>query len=101
MQDIDGAPLGALAAKLDQLRATRPLSGVISPVLPPIPVKPHPPVVTMLMRGTTTTGYVITPFGSPAPTAVNVKLQSGTLWVEASLFGSAFSSTPGYVGVPF
>jgi hypothetical protein len=101
MQVIDGSLLGELAAKLDQLRVTLPVSGTVSPVPIPIPVKVHPPVVTTLMRGTATIGYVITPFGSPSPIAIGVKLQSGTLWVEAALFGSAFGSTPGYVGVPF
>ena len=52
------------------------------------------------MRGTTTIGYVITPFGSPAPTAAGIALKGGTLWVQASLFGAAFASLPDLPAFP-
>jgi hypothetical protein len=67
----------------------------------PIPIPIRLPVITTLMRGTTTIGYVITPFGAPAPTAANVTLANGTLWFEATLLGAAFASTPGFAGIPF
>ena len=47
------------------------------------------------MRGTTTIGYVITPFGALPPTAANITLASGTLWIEASLLGAAFALNSG------
>jgi transposase len=37
----------------------------------------------------------------PASTAAGVTLASGTLWVEASLFGTPFASVPGFAGIPF
>ncbi len=101
MQTLDAASLVRLSAKLSDLRAALPAlpSTSASLSLPPLPI--HLPTVTALMRGTTTIGYVITPYGAPAPTSVNVALASGTLWIEASLLGAPFASTAGYVGIPF
>jgi hypothetical protein len=101
MQNIDGSALSGLLTQLDGLRATLPLTGAPQPRLA-IPIPPiHPPVITPLMRGTATIGYVVTPFGAPVPTSVSVTLKAGILWVQATLFGSSFSGTSGYVGIPF
>jgi hypothetical protein len=100
MQPLDGRPLTDLSAQIDRIRAT--LSAQPRPPAPidlPIPIRL--PVVTTLLRGSATLGYVITPFGAPAPTAANVRLGAGTLWVEATLFGAPFASTTGFAGIPF
>src|ERR1700716_114385 len=101
MQTLDGRALVELSGKLDLLRAAlpAPLPRFASVRIPHTPFRF--PVVTTLMRGTTTVGYVIAPFGAHAPTAANVTLAGGTLWVEATLLGAAFASTPGFAGIPF
>ena len=102
MSAIDGLPIVNLEAAIDGLRAAMRVAGappIPEPVLLPIPI--FPPVVTTITRGGTTIGFVVTPFDQPAPTAANVKLGSGTLWAEATLFGAAFSSTSGFAGIPF
>ena len=99
MQTLDGGPLVDLSGKLDRLRAALPAPAPILIPIPPIPIRL--PVVTTLMRGTTTIGYVITPFGAPVPTAAGITLGSGTLWIAATLLGAAFASTAGFAGVPF
>jgi hypothetical protein len=103
MQTLDGRPLADLLGKLDRLRAALPtrLPGSAPISLPVSPIPIRFPVITTLMRGTTTIGYVITPFGAPAPTAASITLAGGTLWIEASLLGAAFASTPGFAGIPF
>src|SRR4249919_2752257 len=103
MQTLDGRPLVDLSGKLDHLRAALPipLSGFAAISIPVLPIPIRLPVITTLMRGTTTIGYVITPFGAPVPTAANITLGSGTLWIEATLLGAAFASTPGFAGIPF
>jgi hypothetical protein len=101
MTPIDGLPIIRLSAAIDSLRAALPVPGTL-PVRHPIPIPIHfPPVLTTISRGATTIGIVITPFGEPAPTAATIALASGTLWVEATLFGAAFASTPGFAGIPF
>jgi hypothetical protein len=101
VQTLDGRALVDLSGKLDLIRAAlpAPLPGLAAIRIPPILFRQ--PVVTTLMRGATTVGYVITPFGAQAPTAANVTLAGGTLWVEATLLGAAFGSTPGFAGIPF
>ena len=101
MQTLDGRALVELSGKLDLLRAAlpAPLPRFASVRIPHTPFRF--PVVTTLMRGTTTVGYVIAPFGAHAPTAANVTIAGGTLWVEATLLGAAFASTPGFAGIPF
>jgi hypothetical protein len=96
VQTLDGRALVDLSGKLDLLRAAlpAPLPGLAPIRIPPIFFR-HP-VVTTQMRGATTVGYVITPFGAHAPTAANVTLAGGTLWVEATLLGVPFASTPGF-----
>jgi hypothetical protein len=103
MTTVDGLPIVSLSAAIDRLREALPVTGALpTPTLIPLPIPIfHPPIVTTITRGGTTIGIVITPFGQPAPTAANVKLHRGTLWVEATLFGAAFSSTPGFAGIPF
>jgi hypothetical protein len=96
---IDGFPIVNLDDAIDSLRAPQIPKPVLRPVPNPLPIQPA--VVTTITRSGTTIGVVITPFNQPAPTAANVKLDSGTSWVEATLFGAAFSSTPGFAGVPF
>jgi hypothetical protein len=101
MQTIDGRSLVDLSGKVNLLRAALPAPGP-APILIPIPPIPiRLPVVTTLMRGTTTIGYVITPFGAPVPTAASITLGSGTLWIAATLLGAAFASTAGFAGIPF
>jgi hypothetical protein len=101
MQTIDGRSLVDLSGKVDTLRAALPAPGP-APILIPIPPIPiRLPVVTTLMRGTTTLGYVITPFGAPVPSAASITLGSGTLWIAAPLLGAAFASTAGFAGIPF
>jgi len=100
MQTLDGRPLIELSKKLESVRAALPVP-LPGPGPFPIPIPIKLPVITTLMRGATTIGYVITPFGAPAPTAANVTLTSGTLWIEATLLGAAFASTPGFAGIPF
>jgi hypothetical protein len=103
MLTVDATSLVDLSAKVTSLRAALPAplpTSIAVPLpIPPIPI--HLPVITTLMRGTTTIGYVITPFGAPAPTAANVTLASGTLWIEATLLGAPFASTAGFAGIPF
>jgi hypothetical protein len=104
MSVIDGLPIVNLSGAIESLRAAMRVAGVPpipKPVLLPIPIPIRPAVVTTITRGGTTIGFVITPFDQPAPTALDVKLGNGTLWVEATLFGAAFSSTPGFAGIPF
>jgi hypothetical protein len=103
MTTVDGLPILSLSAAIDRLREALPITGALPvPTLIPLPIPIfHPPIITTITRGGTTIGVVITPFGQPAPTAANVKLNGGTLWVEATLFGAAFSSTPGFAGIPF
>jgi hypothetical protein len=103
MLTIAATSLTDLSTQLTNLRASLPaplpaLKGVSLPI-PPIPI--HLPVITTLMRGTTVIGHVITPFGAPVPTAANVTLGSGTLWIEASLLGATFATTAGFAGIPF
>jgi hypothetical protein len=99
MTTPNGLPIIHLSAAIDSLRATL---SVPKPTPLPIPIPIHfPPIVTTISRSGTIIGFVITPFGQPAPTAVTITLASGTLWVEATLFGSAFASTPGFAGIPF
>src|SRR3981081_4147801 len=101
MQTLDGR---VLVEPSEKLALPRSESMASLPGLAPIRIPPiffRHPVVTTLMRGATTVGYVITPFGAHAPTAANVTLAGGTLWVEASLLGAAFASTPGFAGIPF
>jgi len=78
VRTIDTTSLVDLSAKLTSLRAALPAPLPIpTPVpipIPPIPI--HLSVVTTVMRGTTTIGYVITSFGGPAPSAANVTLAS-------------------------
>src|ERR1700733_11324317 len=98
MQTIDGRSLVDLSGKVDVLRAALPAPGP-APILIPIPPIPIPirlPVVTTLMRGTITLGYVITLFGAPVPSAASITLGSGTLWIAAPLLGAAFASTAGF-----
>jgi hypothetical protein len=103
MQTVAATSLVDLSTKLTNLRATlpapEPALKLVPLPIPPIPI--HLPVITTVMRGTTVIGYVITPFGAPVPTAANVTLASGTLWIEAALLGAAFASTAGFAGVPF
>lgn len=104
MTTIDGRRLIDLCAEMNRLRATLPVSSAL-PIPIPIPHPPIPihfnPIITTITRSGTTIGFVITPFGDPAPTSASVTLKSGILWVEATLFGAAFSSTPGFAGIPF
>jgi len=103
MTTIDGSSLTDLVNKVDTLRAANPIPGVAEIAHPIIPI--HLPVelpaTTTLLRGTTTIGYINTPAGAPAPTGASVTLTSGTLWIQASLLGAAFSSVTGFAGVPF
>ena len=103
MTTIDGSPLTDLVNKVDTLRAANPIPGVADIAHPIIPI--HLPVelpaTTTLLRGTTAIGYINTPAGAPAPTGASVTLTSGTLWIQASLLGAAFSSVSGFAGVPF
>ena len=104
MGAIDGLSIVNLDTTIEGLRSAmgvRSAPQIPKPDLLPIPIHIFPPVVTTITRGGTTIGFVITPFSQPAPTAANVKLGSGTLWVEATLFGAAFSSTSGFAGIPF
>ena len=108
MLTVDTTSLVDLSAKLTSLRAALPeplpTSTAVALQIPPIPFPPipiHLRAITTLMRGTTTIGYVITPFGAPEPTAANVTLASGTLWIEATLLGAPFASTAGFAGIPF
>jgi hypothetical protein len=100
MTVIDGRALTDLVNKVDTLRAANPIPGAPAIVHPGIPIG-HVPTTTTLLRGTTTIGYIITPAGDPAPTGAGVTLTSGVLWVQASLLGAAFSTIPGFAGVPF
>src|SRR5580704_1442422 len=100
MTALDAFPIIRLSAEIDRLRAALPVTGALPTPPIPIPIQ-FPPVVTTISRGGTTIGIVITPFGEPAPTAVTIPLASGTLWAEATLFGAAFASTPGFAGIPF
>ena len=103
MTTIDGSPLTDLVNKVDTLRAANEILGVADIAHPIIAI--HLPVelpaTTTLLRGTTAIGYINTPAGAPAPTGASVTLTSGTLWIQASLLGAAFSSVSGLAGVPF
>ena len=101
MTTIDGSALTDLLSKVDTLRAANPIPGapVITKHIIPIPFQT--PVTTTLLRGTTAIGYIITESGDPAPTGAGVTLKSGTLWIQASLLGVAFSTIPGFAGMPF
>jgi hypothetical protein len=104
METLDVTSLVDLSAQVAHLRATvpAPLPAPTTTTLPTLPIPIHLlPVVTTLMRNASTIGYVITPFGAPAPTAANVTLASGTLWIEATLLGATFASTAGFAGIPF
>src|SRR5579863_2653289 len=104
MTTTDGGPLVSLSEQVSGLLAAHPPSSVL-PIGIPISIPPIPihfnPVITTIMWGGSAIGYVVTPFGDPAPTSASVALKSGILWVEAALFGAAFSSTPGFAGIPF
>ncbi len=100
MQTLDSRPLTDLSTQLESIRAKLP-SPVPIPGPIPIPLPFKLPVITTLLQGTTTIGYVITPAGDPVPTAVGVALTSGILWFEASLLGSGFTSVSGFAGIPF
>ncbi|KJC60081.1 hypothetical protein UP10_15570 [Bradyrhizobium sp. LTSPM299] len=103
MQTITATSFVDLSTELTNLRAALPAPlQTIKGIHPPIPLIPiHLPVITTLMRGTTVIGHVITPSGAPVPTAANVALASGTLWIEATLLGAPFASTAGFAGIPF
>ena len=100
MRTVDATSLVDLSAQVTRLRAALP-APLPEPTLPIPPIPIHLSIITTVMRGTTTIGYVITSFGAPAPTAANVTLASGTLWIEAALLGAAFASTAGFAGIPF
>jgi hypothetical protein len=78
METLDGSTLSGLSLKVEQLRAALPVP-LPGPVPIPIPIPIKLPVITTILRGTATVGYVITPSGAPAPTAASVTLASGTL----------------------
>ncbi len=91
MTTIDGTALINLQKKVDALRAAA------GAPIHPLPLR----TITTLLRGSTVIGYIITPFGSPAPTSATIALKRGTLWIQATLLGTAFSAIPGFAGVPF
>src|SRR5258708_21151764 len=102
MRTVDATSLVDLSAQVTRLRAALPAplpapTAVTLP-LPPIPI--HLSIITTVMRGTTTIGYVITSFAAPAPTAANVTLAIGTLWIEAAPLGAPFALTAGFAGRP-
>jgi hypothetical protein len=97
MQILDGSQLFTLSGQLSSLRGTVPIG--VSPA--GLPASGGAEVTTTLLRGTTTIGYVFTASGATAPASANATLGNGTLWLEAALLGSAFTSTPGFVGIPF
>jgi hypothetical protein len=102
MTTVDGSALTDLLTKVDALRAANPIPNapeIAKPIIP-IHLPVELPVTTSLLRGTTTIGYIITPPGAPTPTGSGVTLTSGTLWIQASLLGAAFSAIPGFAGVP-
>jgi len=103
MNLVDAKPITDLASSVTGIKATIPvlttLEKIFYPLPIPIPVKP--PVQTALLRGGTTIGYIVTPGGDPAPTALGVTLENGVLWLAPSQFGTSFTSATGWVGIPF